>query len=92
MAKTKSNLEKLIRSKRRLRVIDILNMSNANSVLERVRDIPDLEKVIVLAQTPDGTQIFHNCNDIRRVILELDLMHHQLTDDFLFDDEGDCNE
>lgn len=83
----KSNLEKLARSKRKLRVIDLLNMSNANSVLEKVWGLPNLEKVIVIAQTADGTEVFHNCADDRRVILELDIMHHQLINDFLYDDE-----
>ena len=87
---TKTNLEKLSRSRKRLRVIDLLNMSTANAVLDKVSQLPNLEKVIIICQTANGTQILHNA-DVRRVILELDLMHQQLIDKLLYpDDEEEC--
>ena len=85
---TKSNLEKLARIGRKLRVIDLLNMSSANAVLEKVAQLPGLQKVIVFAETVDGMEIYYN-TDIRAVILELDMMHTRLINEFLYDDDSE---
>ena len=80
----KSNLEKLARSKRKLRIVDFLSMDSANTVLDKVAELENLKGVIVLAQTPDGTQIFHSWRDSRMVIFYLDMMHTQMRDAFLY--------
>ena len=79
----KSNLERMARSKRKLRVVDLLNTSDAVGVLEQVSQLPGLQKVSVIALSDNGVEIYHN-SDIRAVILQLVLMQTKLVNDYLY--------
>ena len=87
----KSNLEKLAKSKRKLRVVDLLGMSGTNEILEEVSKLPGLKRVVVIAQSDAGDEIYYNFN-VRGVIYQLEMMKTKLVNDLLYPDDEDDEE
>ena len=85
----KSNMEKLTKSRRKVRVTDLLHLSSVNDILGDVSKLPGLKRVIVITQSDSGDEIYYNFN-ARGVIYQLEMMKTRLVNDLLYpDDEED---
>ena len=85
----KSNIEKLVMSKNKLRVGDLLHTSRANEVLDKVSRLSGLKHVIVITHSDSGEEVFWNC-DTKWAIFQLEVMKARLVNDYLYsDDEED---
>ena len=88
-SKSKSNLERLARSRGKITVHQLVSVSDCQDILDTVSQLTGLRKIIVLTRSDQGSEVYHNLTP-NGVVASLEIAKIEMANNILYpEDEED---